>query len=94
MTDPLTTEQKLDRILEFLEKDTHRKKWLIVLGAVRIFFVLLPWIILFGGVIYAYTHVDVLFDTIVERMSEQIPSVPDAVRPGVIIERVKEYLPE
>ena len=91
MTDPLTTEQKLDRILEFLEKDTHRKKWLIALNVVRI---LLPWIILFGGVIYAYTHVDVLFDTIVERMSEQIPSVPDAVRPGVIIERVKEYLPE
>ena len=91
MTDPLTTEQKLDRILEVLEKDTHRKKWLIALNVVRI---LLPWIILFGGVIYAYTHVDVLFDTIVERMSEQLPSVPDAVRPGVIIERVKEYLPE
>jgi len=94
MTDPLTTEQKLDRILEVLEKDTHRKKWLMALGAVRIFFVLLPWIILFGGMIYAYTHTDVFFDAIAERMTDRLPSVPDAVRPGSIIERVKEYLPE
>ena len=91
MTDLQTTDEKLDKILEVLEKDTRRKKWLIALGVVRIF---LPWIILFGGVLYAYLHSDTLFDASAQRVADRLPSVPDAVRPGSIIDRVKEYLPE
>jgi uncharacterized membrane protein len=90
---PRTTDEKLDTILELLEQDRRFNRYMLLFSFTRTLFFIVPLLLLVGGIIYAYFHIDAFIDVIADRIAFKMPTFPDAVQPESILERVREYLP-